>query len=131
MKPIFYLPALLFFFLISCRPAPPESLPLPTEICVTTVHHSWPIPEATVYVKYNADSFPGYKQPDAYFDAIFKTGKDGRGCLAPVPEGRHWLVALGYDSLYYPHDVMGNMPVTISLDGIAKFDSIIYVSEKH
>lgn len=117
--------------LFGCRPAPPETLPLPTEICVTTQHHGWPIPDATIYVKYNADSFPGYLQSPAYFDAIFKTGPDARGCLAPVPEGRHWLVALGYDSLHYPHEVMGNMPVTISLDGIAKFDTILYVSEKH
>lgn len=124
----------IFFALLmwpACRPAAPDTIPLPTQICVTTQHHGWPIPDATIYVKYNADSFPGYQQPDAYFDAIFKTGPDARGCIQPVPEGRHWLVALGYDSIHYPHYVMGNMPVTISLDGTAKFDTIIYVSEKH
>lgn len=115
----------------ACRPAPPETIPLPTSICVTTQHHGWPIPDATIYVKYNADSFPGYLQPASYFDASFKTGKDARGCIAPVPEGNHWLIAFGYDTLHFPHEVMGNMPVTISLDGTAKFDTIIYVSEKH
>ncbi len=130
MKSVFFAVAIAMIA-ANCRPAPPETIPLPTEICVSTQHHGWPIPDATVYVKYNADSFPGYLQPAAYFDAVFKTGKDARGCLAPVPEGSHWLVALGYDSIHYPHEVMGNMPVTISLDGIAKFDTIIYVSEKH
>lgn len=125
------LTAVFLTALFGCRPVPPDSLPLPTHICVRTIHHTWPIVDCTVYVKYNADSFPGYEQPRAYFDAVFKTDQTGRGCIQPVPEGRHWLVAIGYDSLYYPHDVLGNLPVTISLDGVAKFDSIIYVTEKH
>ena len=122
---------LSFALLAGCAPDVPDSIPLPTQICVRTLHHTWPISDCTVYVKYNADSFPGYNQPGAYFDAVFKTDKDGRSCIKPVPEGRHWLVAIGYDSLYYPHDVIGNMPVTIALDGVAKLDTIIYVTEKH
>lgn len=121
----------LLVLLAGCTPETPDSIPLPTQICVRTLHHTWPIADCTIYVKYDADSFPGYNQQRDYFDAVFKTDKDGRGCIKPVPEGSHWLVAIGYDSLYYPHDVMGNMPVTISLDGVAKFDTIIYVTEKH
>ncbi|MBL7774550.1 MAG: hypothetical protein JNK89_01020, partial [Saprospiraceae bacterium] len=114
MKPV-YLTLLLALLLSgavwtgSCRPAEPEYLPLPTRICVRTQHHHQPIPQARVYVKFNADSFPGYHQPDAYFDKIFTTGADARGCLEPVPEGKHWLIALGYDSLYFPHNVFGSM----------------------
>jgi len=114
-----------------CGPAEPIDLPIPTQICITTKHHGLPVSDCTIYVKYHADSFPGYDQPLGYFDVVFKTDKNARGCIQPVPEGRHWLVAIGYDSLYYPHDVMGNLPVTISLDGVAKFDSVIYVTEKH
>lgn len=123
--------AALLFAAFGCGPAEPIDIPLPTQICVKTQHHTWPIPDATIYVKYFADTFPGYDKPEAYFDAVFKTDKNGRGCLQPVPEGRHCLVALGYDSLYYPHDVKGSLYVTISLDGKAKVDTIMYVTEKH
>ena len=129
MRPsIFVFSAVLW---AACRPAAPETIPLPTEICVKTTHHNFPIPDAVVYVKFNADSFPGYEQPPGYYDASFRTGKNAHGCLASVPEGRHWLVAFGYDSLHYPHDVFGSLPVEISLGSRAKIDTMLYVSEKH
>jgi hypothetical protein len=104
---------------------------LPTEICVKTVHHMQPVPDAVVYVKYNADTFPGYDKPAHFFDAVFYTGKNARGCLKSVPEGRHWLVAFGYDSLYYPHDVWGSLRVDISLEYRPGIDTLLYVSEQH
>ncbi len=109
----------------------PESIPLNTKICVQTSHHYFPIPDATVYVKFNADSFPGYLQKPEYFDKVFKTGKDARGCLEGVPEGNHWLIAFGYDSLHYPNEVFGNLPVTISIDEHPVVDTFLFVSEKH
>lgn len=118
-------------FLGGCRPDAPDEIPLPTKICVKTSHHGQPIPAATVYVKFNADTFPGYENPPAYFDAVFSTGSDAKGCIAPVPEGKHWLVAFGYDSLHYPHIVYGSMFADISLAGRPVLDTILYVSEKH
>ncbi len=114
-----------------CRPAAPEEIPLPTKICVKTSHHGQPIPAAAVYVKFDADSFPGYENPPSYFDAVFLTGDDAKGCIAPVPEGKHWLIAFGYDSLHYPHVVYGSLFADISLPGRAVLDTILYVSEKH
>lgn len=114
-----------------CRPPEPETVPLPTEICVKTQHHHQPIPKATVFVKYNADSFPGYDKPPSYYDDSFTTGPDARGCLRPVPEGRHWLVAYGYDSLYFPHEVWGSLRVDIALGTRAKLDTVMYISEEH
>lgn len=117
--------------LVSCRPPAPETIPLPTEICVKTAHHNVPIPDAVVYVKFNADSFPGYDQSPEYYDTSFITGKDARGCLVSVPEGKHWLVAFGYDSLSSPGNVFGSLPIYISLDGHTKIDTSLYVSEDH
>ncbi len=132
MKKLVFLMVAAVAWLWACRPEPPDSIPLPTRICVRTIHHTWPIPACTVYVKYFADTFPGYTRPRAYFDAMFITDKEGHGCITGVPEGRHWLVGIGYDSLYYPHDVMGNLPVRISIDeGRGKIDTILYVTEKH
>jgi len=114
---------------MACRPALPDEIPLPTKICVRTQHHTWPIPQAMVYLKYNTDTFPGYDKPPSYFDASFKTGANAHGCIEPVPEGRHWLIAYGYDSLYFPHDVYGSMRIEISLSSKPVLDTILYVSE--
>lgn len=94
-----------------------------------TQHHNAPIPQATVYVKYNTDSFPGYHQPPSYFDASFTTGANARGCIEPVPEGRHWLVAYGYDTLHFPHFVYGSLWAEISLAAKPVLDTVMYVSE--
>ncbi len=116
---------------VSCFREDPMLAALPTEICVKTVHHMQPVPDAVVYVKFNADTFPGYDKPAHFFDAVFYTGKNAHGCLRSVPEGRHWLVAFGYDSLYYPHDVWGSLRVDISLGHRPKIDTLLYVSEEH
>ncbi len=113
----------------ACRPAEPETILLPTKICIRAQHHGKRIPYAIVYVKYNADSFPGYEQPLSYYDTSFQVGADARGCLAPVPEGRHWLVAFGYDSLYIPHEVYGSLLVNVSLQTRPVVDTILYISE--
>jgi hypothetical protein len=126
MKKVQYLLPLLI--LAACTPQPQE-VALPTQLCVKVMHHFQPIPDATVYIKYNADSFPGYHQPPAYFDAVFKTGANAHGCMDALPEGKHWLVAYGYDSLYFPHDVYGSIMVDISLDKTPKLDTLLYVSE--
>lgn len=102
---------------------------MPTKICVRTLHHTVPIPNAIVYLKYNVDTFPGYYQPPSYYDASFRTGSDARGCLAPVPEGRHWIMAFGYDSLYFPHYVYGSLRAEISLRYKPVLDTILYISE--
>lgn len=125
------LPLLLLPAFSACDKGP-ETIPLPTKICVTTSHHNFPIPNATVYVKFNADSFPGYEQPASYYDATFKTGNpSARGCIESVPEGTHWLVAFGYDSLHYPHDVFGSIKLEISLKDRPVRDTMLYVSEEH
>jgi hypothetical protein len=113
----------------ACRPDPPALIPLPTKICIRTQHHFQPIPNATVYLKYNTDVFPGYDKPASYYDAHFSTGPDDHGCIESVPEGKHWLVSFGYDSLYYPHDVKGSVSVNISLNGHATIDTLLYISE--
>lgn len=129
MRPFFYL-TLLFAF-ATCRTAEVEDVPLPTEICVQTQHHGVLVPNAMVYVKFNADTFSGFNQPAAYFDDSVRTGPDARGCITSVPEGSHWLIAVSYDDTYFPPIVRGSLPVTISLSGRPKIDTILYVSEQH
>lgn len=129
VKKILILLIPFFFAQLACSPALPDEIPLPTKICVRTQHHSLPIPNAQIYVKFNSDTFPGYDKPPSFYDASFKTGADARGCIAPVPEGRHWLVAFGYDSLYYPNFVYGSMKAEISVSNKPVLDTILYISE--
>lgn len=116
-------------WLVSCSPEEPQDIPLPTKICVHTTHHGQPIPNAKIWLKYRADSFPGYDQPKSYYNASFETDANANGCIASVPTGNHWLVAFGYDSLHFPHYVYGSLLINISLDGSPVVDTIIYVSE--
>jgi hypothetical protein len=127
MRLLLFLLALSFF---ACRKAP-DTIPLPTKICVATSHHGYPIPNATVYVKFNADSFPGYPQPPSYYDATFKTDADAYGCIESVPEGTHWLVGFGYDSIHYPHEIFGSIKLEVDLKNRPVRDTILYLSEQH
>ena len=117
--------ALLFF--AACRPEGPDTVPLPTKICIKTTHHNYPLTGSIVYLKYFSDTFPGYDKGADFYDASFKTGQDARGCIESVPEGHHWLVAFGYDSLHFPHEAFGSLPVTISLDFKPVVDTMIYL----
>ena len=121
----------LLLLAAACRPPAPDSLPLETSICVRTQHHLQIIPHATVYVKYNTDTFPGYDKPPGYYDDSFRTDAGGRGCIEPVPEGKHWLVAFGHDSQHVPPEVFGSLPVVISVEHRARIDTTLYVSEEH
>jgi hypothetical protein len=109
--------ALLYY---GCSGPDEELILIPTEICVRTSHHGQPIPDATVYIKYNAEVSPGFDKPPSYFDASFRTDAQARGCTQSVPFGKHWLVAFGYDSLHYPHHVFGSLPLELSLNGRSK-----------
>ncbi|MEZ4919378.1 MAG: hypothetical protein R2792_09760 [Saprospiraceae bacterium] len=120
---------LLLLAFTSCQKNLPEEIPLPTQVCVQTYHHHQPIPDATVYIKYNADSFPGNDKTADYYDAVFYTNSDAKGCIQSVPEGRHWIVAFGYDSLYFPHDVFGSIQVEVDLTHQAKIDTVLYITE--
>lgn len=105
----------------------PETVPLPTKVCIKTTHHNYPLVGSTVYLKYFSDTFPGYHKGAAFFDASFKTGADARGCIESVPEGRHWIVAFGYDSLHFPHEAFGSLPIEISLNTRPVLDTMLYL----
>lgn len=115
-----------FGFFAACSKGP-ETIPLPTKICIKTTHHNYPLAGSTVYLKFFTDTFPGYDYPVNQYDASFKTGPDARGCIESVPEGRHWIVAFGYDSLHYPHEAFGSLPVEISLEHKPVLDTLLYL----
>jgi hypothetical protein len=122
---------LLFFCCwVACNPREGEILlPLPSEVCIQTVHHSVVIPDALVYVKFNTTEYPGLAQPDTFFDTIMSTGADGRLCWKPVPLGKHWLVAKGLDeSGSFALPVFGAAQIELTSQRL-QIDTILYVTE--
>ena len=116
-------------FLCACKKTDPISIPLPTQINVQILHHNVPIPHLPVYFKYNTAEFPGYDDPEKWADTSVITDVNGKIELKPLPEGQHWLVATGIDSIPLPHTVYGSLPFTIDLSTRPKLDTLVYVSE--
>jgi hypothetical protein len=123
---------ILLTLLWGCRPAGDGTIvDLPTRLCVRTQHHGVPLQDIALKIRYQVDTFPGYRHPDEWFDTIIVTGTNARACLEPLPEGRHWIVAQGVDDTAYPIEVFGNLPFEISLTRKPVLDTILYVSEQH
>lgn len=72
------------------------------------LHHSLPIPNATVYIKYGAQEFPG-TDPSAY-DANVTAGSDGKYSFAGLRKGNYYLFSMGYDAAI-SQTVRGGIPI--------------------
>lgn len=74
-------------------------------------HHGKPIPDAYVYVKFNATEFPGddYKLYDTYVQA------DANGNYSiPLYKGSYYVYAKGYDiDIPAPYIVVGGLSVSV------------------
>ena len=77
----------------------------------TVMHHSKPIPDAYIYIKYKATEFPGddYKLYDTYVQA------DGSGNYSiSFYKGTYYLYAVGRDlDIPSPYEVKGGMSVSL------------------
>lgn len=113
----------------ACTPKEEEFIPLPTSICIRAMHHDVPLPDVNLFFKYNTNDFPGYDQPATYYDTLIVTDAQGRGCISPVPPGKHWLVALGASEHGIPLPVFGRMPIVIDLDRKPVVDTLLYMYE--
>jgi hypothetical protein len=121
---------LLMGGMLACnRRAEELILPLPTQICLQTVHHTIAIPDALVYVKFNTTEYPGLGQDDAFFDTILNTDAAGRVCWNPVPLGKHWIVAKGLDETgSFALPVFGAIQVELTNQRL-KIDTTLFVTE--
>jgi len=113
----------------ACRPSAPEAIPLPTSVRVQIRHHDEPMRYLPVYFQYNATEFPTYDDPETWMDTFLITDIYGRIELNAVPEGKHWLVATGHDSVPLPHWVYGSLPFEINLTTKPTLDTVVYVTE--
>jgi hypothetical protein len=76
-----------------------------------TVHHSKVIANASVFIKYNAEEFPG--TDTTLYDSKVRSDKDGKFSLK-VYKGKYYVYAFGYDfAIAAPYHVVGGVPVKI------------------
>ena len=76
----------------------------------TVAHHSKPIPNATVYVKFGAKEFPG--RDSSVYDAHVKA--DAMGVYSVTCyRGNYYLFATGVDMQAQPLYVNGGVPVRV------------------
>jgi hypothetical protein len=117
--------AFVLVLVFGCKPYP-ETIELPTSVCLRVQHHTLPIPDAQLYIIYNTDTFPGYDKPESYFDEKMVADDQAQLCFKSVPEGNHWVVGYGYDGAY---DLLGSMRIHIDLKNRPVIDTIFYMSE--
>jgi len=82
-----------------------------SKISGLVAHHGVLIPNARVYIKFNANEFPGddYSLYDTYIDA----DEHGKYDIS-FYKGTYYLYAKGYDyNIPYPHLVKGGLSVTL------------------
>ncbi len=102
-----------FSYVLACSKDDPEPVYIPTEVCVATKHHSYPVPNLNLYIKYNDSIFPGITDFSVY-DTIINMGPPAYTCVEDLPFGTHMFVAYGWDAAWND-DVIGIRKVEISL----------------
>lgn len=86
----------------------------PADVEVYVKHHGALIPSAKVYVKSNAEEFPG-TTPSLYDDSATTGGvgdASGQAHFEDLTAGSYYFYATGYDSTIMD-DVMGGISLTI------------------
>lgn len=110
MKSIFKLSLILILFL-SINSCKKNQTGGKSTLKGVVMHHSKPIPDAYVYIKFNSSEFPGddYKLYDTYVQA------DGNGNYTiALYKGTYYVYAVGRDlTIPFPYEVKGGLSVTL------------------
>jgi hypothetical protein len=81
------------------------------EIKGNVLHHTVPIPNAIVCIKYGAKEFPG-EDLNIYDEQIITTGTEASYEFKDLKRGDYYLFSIGYDSTIM-EAVKGGVPVLI------------------
>lgn len=79
-------------------------------IVATVKHHGLVIPNATVYIKYNAIEFPG--ENTSVYDDYKTAGKDGKVKFEGLKRGDYYFFGTGFDSTIN-QTVIGGVPIQL------------------
>lgn len=79
-------------------------------ITATAKHHGKIIPNATIYIKYNAKEFPG--ESTSVYDDYKTAGADGKVKFEGLKRGDYYFYGIGFDSAIN-QAVVGGIPVQL------------------
>lgn len=126
MKKIQYiLIAFALLLIFSCKPEQVDVPPTGT-ISGHVMHHNDAIPNAIVYIKYDATDFPG-PNPEDYDDQTTASAGDAHYTFSGLGKGPYYLYGIGTDESC-SCEVVGGIPVTLIKDNEA-VESNIPVTE--
>lgn len=89
-------------------------------------HHDDAIPNAIVYIKYNATEFPG-SNPNDYDDQTTASAGDAHYTFSGLGKGSYYLYGVGTDA-GCSCEVVGGIPITLDSDN-QEVESNIPVTE--
>ncbi|MBN8694787.1 MAG: hypothetical protein J0L69_16455 [Bacteroidetes bacterium] len=96
-----------------------------SEVKGTVFHHSKRIPEAIVYIKFNATEFPG-KDVSVYDDKVIADSEGNY--TVKFYKGSYYLYAVGKDyAIPAPYEVVGGVPIKLRTN--EEINTDIYVTE--
>lgn len=124
MKKILTLFCLLGF--LSCKKEGPGGQ---VSIVAFPQHHTKPIPNAKVYIKYGTNDFPG-TTTSAYDDsgiAVIEGTENPHMHFENMNKGKYYLYSVGYDSAI-AQTVTGGIPVNVKVK-VGEVDVIVPVTE--
>jgi len=101
---------ILVLALTQCFSCKKEGLGGKATITGSVLHHSLPIPNAVIYIKYGTNELPG-TDPSAY-DASVTADANAKFEFKDLRKGKYYLFSIGYDSAIF-QTVRGGMPVEI------------------
>ena len=93
MKKLFVLLAIASVAFAACRKAGTGG---DAEIQAMTMHHDTHVHDATIYVKFDAEDFPGSNVAD--YDLSAEVGADGHAHFSGLKRGKYFLYGVGFDS---------------------------------
>jgi len=122
-----FLLILLTALVVSCNKDDESTIPPPTgRVFGQVMHHDELVPNATVYIKYDAIEFPG-TDPSLYDDLRTASEVDATFEFANLGKGSYYLFSSGYDTLC-PCSVIGGLPVALNTDK-GTYETIVPVTE--
>lgn len=122
MKHILSISIIIVFLFTACKK---NQMGGKSEIKGTVFHHSKRIPEAIIYIKYNATEFPG--KDVSIYDAKLTSDSEGN-FNGKFYKGNYYLYAVGKDyAIPAPYDVVGGVAVKLRTN--EKINTDVYVTE--
>ena len=120
-KTLFYFLIInLVFFISSCKK---NQIGGKATLKGVVLHHSKPIPNAYIYIKYNSSEFPG---TDVNLYDTYVQADDNGNYKISFYKGTYYVYAKGFDyAIAYPNIVKGGLTVTLRNNEVSVKDIAI------